>query len=138
MVEPVQIRRMRWRDTHELFDTQTPILIFLVDTLEDEWSTVPEEMVATLESLQSSARGAVRVFEVDFRAERAFLNLFGTRPSPCVIRRLPDEDMFTVLRAGDSRGLVELIEFCRPAFDWRARFAPPPSATVPPPTHRHA
>ena len=138
MVEAVQIRRMRWRDTHELFDTQTPILVFLVDALDEAWSSVPEEMVATLESLQSGARGAVRVFDVDFRAERAFLNLFGTRPSPCVIRRLPDEDTFTVLRAGDSRGLVELIEFCRPAFDWRPRFVPPPSATVPPPARRHA
>lgn len=128
---------MRWRDTHALFDTQTPILIFLVDTLDEAWGSVPEEIVATLESLQSTARGAVRVFDVDFRAERAFLNLFGTRPGPCVIRRLPDEDSFTVLRAGESRGLVELIEFCRPAFDWRARLVPAPSATVPPPVHRH-
>lgn len=102
---------MRWRHTHELFDTQTPMLIFMVDTLDEAWSSVPEELSATLESLQSGARGVVRCYDVDFRAEPEFLNLFGTQAGPSIIRRLPSEDAFAVLRAGSSRGLVEMIEF---------------------------
>ncbi len=125
MSENVEVSPMRWADTHKVFDKETPILIFLVDRLDEEWNEIPEDMLAVLETLQSTSRSEVRVYEVDFRVEADFLNLFGTPAGACVVRRLPNEDTFDVLRMGAAakgRSWVDLIEFCRPAYAFQPRF----------------
>lgn len=126
MLETVEIRPMRWCDTAEVFDNQSPLLIFVVDPLEPAWATVPEDLRDMLQTLQVTGT-SVRLFQVDVRAEAGFLDLFGIRPRPAVVRRLPDEATFEILRAtrGSDRAFswFDLIEFCRSAYAWKPRFS---------------
>ena len=110
---------LRWRGMHVLFNHDTPLLVFMIDWLDERWNEVPDDVLALLETLQSTATSEVRIFEVDFRADADYLDLFKIQPGPSVVRRLPGEDTFEVLRPGF--GFTELIEFCRPAFEWRPR-----------------
>jgi len=125
MSEVVEVRSMRWSDTAEVFDDRSPLLIFLVDRLDETWCTVPEDLRDSLQTMQAASGTEVRVFEVDFRTEAGFLNLFGTGPRPAVVRKLPGEPTFERLRAAPTGGFswVDLIEFCRPAYEWRPRFS---------------
>ncbi len=122
MSETIEVSPMRWRDTHKVFENERPMLIFLVDRLDEEWNTIPEDMRAVLETLQSTSRVDVAVYEVDFRVEADFLNLFGTRPGPCVVRRLPHGATFETLPVDDRFSWTNLIEFCRVAYAWQPRF----------------
>lgn len=122
----VEVRPMRWSDTAEVFDDRSPLLIFLVDRLDEAWSTIPEDLRDGLQTMQAASSTSVRVFEVDFRTEVGFLDLFGTGPHPAVIRKLPGEPTFERLRPDASTGAfswIDLIEFCRPAYAWRPRFS---------------
>lgn len=121
----IEPQRLRWRDTHELFNCQDSLLVFLLDGLHDDWHVVPPDVRAILETMQSATANPVRVFEVDARVDADFLSLFGTRPGHGVVRKLPSNDRFDVLNAGFTWG--ELIEFCRPAFEDKpkSRFSAP-------------
>ena len=121
----IEPRLLRWRDTHELFNADAPLLVFLTDAIDDEWSEIPGDVLAILETMQSTAATRVRVYTADFRVDADFLSLFSTRPGASVVRRVPGQDTFELLAPGFTFG--DLIEFCRPAFDWvpPVRFSPP-------------
>ncbi len=108
-------RLLRWRDTHELFNTQVSILVFMIDCLDEQWSNVPPDVLAMLETMQSTAKAPVRLFEVGFRVDADFLSLFSTEPGPSVVRRMAGGDTFELLRPGF--GFSQLIEFCRHAYE---------------------
>ena len=119
MHENFEPRLLRWRDTHELFNMTTPLLVFLIDYLDEQWATIPADVRAMLDTMASTAATPVRVFEVDYRVDPDFLALFRVRPGVTVVRRLAGADTFDLLRHPFSLG--ELIEFCRGAYEERAR-----------------
>ena len=63
---------MRWSDTAEVFDDRSPMLIFMVDPLDETWASIPEDLRDSLQTMQAASTTTVRVFEVDFRADAGF------------------------------------------------------------------
>jgi hypothetical protein len=108
------LRILRWHEARELFVGSEPILVFVTDTLDDYWWTVPGDVIAMLETMRSTAARDVRTFAVDFRVDPDFLPVFGARPGPTVARRLPGARYFETLP--DGFRYSDLIEFCRDAY----------------------
>ena len=74
----IEPRLLRWRDTHELFNADAPLLVFLTDAIDDEWNEIPGDVLAILETMQSTAATRVRIYTADFRVDADFLSLFST------------------------------------------------------------
>jgi hypothetical protein len=108
---------LHWQSMNELFATDSPLLIFVKDGFDEQWGVVPDDVAAMLETMQSTCDTDVKIYAVDFRVDPDFLELFGIRRGTNVVRRLPGEDTFDVLRP--EFGYGELIEFCREVFEGR-------------------
>ena len=92
-----QYRLLRWDQLHELFVLDESVLVFLTDAFDDEWCRIPSDVRAMLETMQSTASTEVHVYEVDFRVDPDFLELFGTPRAPAIARRLAGSDTFEVI-----------------------------------------
>ena len=108
---------LRWRGVSELFTTQDSVLVFVKDSFDEQWGRVPDDVNATLETMQSSSRAKVRIFVVDFRVDPDFLELFGLHRETTIVRRLPGAPAFEMFKP--QLGFAALVEFVRPLFDDR-------------------
>lgn len=100
---------------HELFVNDSPLLVFVKDGFDEEWGTVPDDVIAMLETMQSTSNTRVRIFSVDFRVDPDFLGLFGLSRGTTIVRRRAGQDRFDML--SPELGYGALIEFCRELFE---------------------